>query len=371
MNKIVYIRSSNIYDDSRATKEIFALLENKYKVIIFGWNRDGKASEKCEKLFEEYKTRIKCFFFNEPIDAGIGIKNIDKLLKWIHWVRKTFRCLTKVDAVHACNLDGALGILSYIKKGHVKLIYDIYDYYIDSHNIPSVLKSLIERMEISVINNAELTIICTEERKEQIAKASPKKLIVIHNSPDVENVKKEEQLYDYVYCGSLFSQRLLNELFTKYPENSDLHFAIAGYGKYEKIAKELDKKYKNFTYFGSVSYQDVLDIESKSKVISAIYEPSIRNHRLCAPNKFYEALALSKPVIVCEGTGIDKIVKKNNIGMCIKYSADEFYNALRSLISDDEKCKSMGKKAREIYDREYKWSNMKERLIKGYNKVIN
>ncbi|HHU72431.1 MAG TPA: hypothetical protein GXZ21_10445, partial [Clostridiales bacterium] len=43
MKIIAYIRSSNIYDDSRATKEITALLDEGYKVVVLGWNRDGKA----------------------------------------------------------------------------------------------------------------------------------------------------------------------------------------------------------------------------------------------------------------------------------------------------------------------------------------
>ena len=36
--QILYIRTSNIYDDSRATKEIFALAEKGHKVHVLGWD---------------------------------------------------------------------------------------------------------------------------------------------------------------------------------------------------------------------------------------------------------------------------------------------------------------------------------------------
>ena len=98
------------------------------------------------------------------------------------------------------------------KKHKIKLVYDIYDYYIDSHCVPKIIESLVERLETSIINVADVTIICTEERKEQIAKSTPRRLVVIHNSPDVKKVICKEIKYDYAYCGSLFERRLLREI---------------------------------------------------------------------------------------------------------------------------------------------------------------
>ena len=114
-------------------------------------------------------------------------------------------------------------------------------------------------------------------------------------------------------------------------------------------------------------YSKVLEIESEVKVLSAIYEPNTRNHRLCAPNKFYEALALGKPQIVCRGTGIDKIVEENDIGMVIDYDANQFYEALRKLVADDEKRAQMGARARKLYEEKYDWAIMKRVLLEAYD----
>ena len=116
-------------------------------------------------------------------------------------------------------------------------------------------------------------------------------MLVIHNSPDVPAMKVQEESYDYVYCGSLCDGRLIKEIIEQYSNHSGLEFAFAGNDKYQCDISKIADEYANFTYFGTIPYAKVLEIESKAKVLSAIYEPTIRNHRLCAPNKFYEAIA--------------------------------------------------------------------------------
>lgn len=367
--KVFYIRTSNIYDDSRATKEINAFAERGYKVHVIGWDRDGKARECSEKVFSKYKGNVTVDFFDAHLAGGIGLKNINKLFKWFLWTHRQIKRNSDVDVIHVCNLDAALGVFKYAKRNGIKIIYDIYDYYIDSHSIPKLAEKIVEGLEISVINSAEATIICTEERKEQIAKANPKRVIVIHNSPDVEKVPNVEEKYDYAYCGSLFGQRLIKEIFDDYPKHEDLSFAIAGYGDYSALAKELSYSFQKFNYYGSISYEQVLSIENEAKVISAIYEPTIRNHRLCAPNKFYEALALAKPVIVCRGTGIDQIIANNKAGIVIEYDAEQFYEAVKYLISNPTVCKEMGTNARRLYEQEYKWKIMEKRLLNLYAEI--
>ena len=172
-----------------------------------------------------------------------------------------------------------------------------------------------------------------------------------------------------MYCGGLYGRRLIEEIFEQYPDNSQFKFVFAGSGDYSSKAEQLDREYKNFTYLGPVSYSKVLEVEKRSKVISAIYEPTIRNHRLCAPNKFYEALALGKPLIVCQGTGIDNIVSMDAIGKVIRYDAQEFYRVLMELVNEDNERKKMGEKGRQLYEHKYKWSLMKKRLIELYKRL--
>lgn len=366
---IVFIRSSGIYYDSRATKEIWTLAEEGYNLEIIGWDRTGDAQEKCKEIFYEIIDYINFHFFDLKA-YRLGVRNIHKLLQWVGFIKDKLANIynyKNIFAIHACDFDTGFAVRRFVKKNKIHLIYDIYDYYCDSHNMPRILSKIVSCFENSIVNISDVTIICTEERKVQIEKAHPSKVVVIYNSPDIkEDTYIMEKEFDYVYCGTLSGSRLIKEILEEYHQHTNIKMTFAGTGQYAKLCRELDAMYKQFNYVGVIPYSKVLELEGKSKVISAIYDPSIRNHKLCAPNKFYEALALGVPIIVCKGTGIDLIVKSQHIGDVINYNADSFYQSLEKLIMDDEKSKRIGKRAREIYEKRYKWKYMKEKLIKLY-----
>lgn len=370
MKMLAYVRKSNIYNDSRATKEIEALADDGYRIKVFGWAQGSEAIEKTNEVFFKYGNQISCFFFDVPFKNEFLLFKIINLFFWFAWIKKSIKKDKSFTIIHSCDFDGGASIWKYAIRKKIKFVYDIYDYYLDSHSIPFGFHHIIERIEINIINNADLTIICTEERKEQIKKAIPKRLLIIYNSPDVGVIESTEQTIDYVYCGTLSSQRLLFEILNTYQKNTDLKFVFAGYGEYSRMAEENSRKFENFKFLGTIPYNKVLKIEAESKTIAAIYNPCIRNHKLCAPNKFYEALALGKPLIVCKGTGIDKIVARNDIGIVIDYDVNQFYKAVRKLVNNNILCEEMGKRARLLYEDEYRWSKMKERLLEAYGQLI-
>lgn len=363
--KVAFTRSSTIYDESRATKEIFAFLEQGYDVVVFGWDRKGDAKRQCESLFKSYSSHITFNFYKGNIGNG-AVQKIASRLKWNQWLSKELSKSNNINVIHACDYDTGGAVRRVAKKRGKLYVYDIYDYYVDAHPVPTFLKNAIEKDEIRTINDAIATIICTEERKAQINKAKPQKMVVIHNSPDVEKPLSKEEEYDYAYCGALFDGRLVKEILDAYSNHTNFKFIVAGSGTYADLAKSMDKEYVNLTYKGAIPYSEVLEIETRSKVISAVYEPTIRNHQLCAPNKFYEALALGKPLIVCRGTGIDKVVEENEIGLVIDYNAEEFYYALKRLCDDSNLRLEMGIRARSLYEKRFRWTIMKERLIEIY-----
>ena len=372
MKCVLYVRSNSIFNDSRATKEIETFCKAGYRVIVVGWDRNGDAEERCKNVFQSFQNQLVFCMYKAQVGGNVGFKNIGKLYNWLRFVKHTVKQYShEVEVVHGCNLDSILTCLKTCKKNNIKIVYDIYDYYIDNHlSIPNILRGIIERMEINLINESDICIICTEERREQISKAHPKKVIVVHNTPDVEMISSNIE-YDYFYCGILYKMRLINEIFNGYTQNKDLKIGFAGFGPYSEKAVELNDKYEKFSYHGQVTYKECLNYEAKAICLSAIYEPTIRNHRLCAPNKFYESLALGKPVIVCKGTGIDRLVEEHNIGIVINYDENEFYNAVRFLKNNPKICMEMGKRARNLYETQYNWKMMEQVLLNAYDSLLN
>jgi len=365
--RIAFLRSSEIYNDSRATKEITTLLNAGYSVDVYGWNRTGHALEMSKKVFESYKNQISLYFYS----GNTGNNSFSKImmrLSFGKWLLKQLENNADYSVVHSCDYDTSEASLRYCAKKNVILVYDIFDYYVDAHKVPGFLKKWIENREIKVINNSNATIICTEERRKQIALSSPKRVVVVHNSPEVDECFDQVDVkYDYVYCGGLNKGRLIQEIFHGYMDHCNYEFAIAGPGVYQNLAIELNSQFDNFHYFGSVAYSEVLALERQSRVISAIYDPSVKNHQYCAPNKFYEALALGKPLIVCKGTGIDEIVEKERIGIVIDYNVDSFYKAMCYLIDNEEEAEQMGNRGRTLYEQGFQWKYMSDRIIKLYD----
>jgi len=365
---IGYCRSGSIFNESRSTKEIIALLQAGYNVEVFGWDRDGEAYNKNVRLFSEYKDKVAFHFYK----GRAGKSNINKVfdrIKWAVWLAKAIRKAKNVQVIHACDFDTAFPVFLVNKNHSRKMVYDIYDYYIDAHPVPGPVKNIIEKLDHKIINTAQCVIICTEERREQIKGTEHQKLLVIYNSPEINRLDDAATQYDYCYCGALNDGRLVSEIVDQYENDSNLRFFFAGTGKYSDKLKTLDKSFDEFTFAGSITYDQVLNVEKKTKVLSAIYDPSKRNHQLCAPNKFYEALALGKPVIVVRNTGIDKLVEEYQIGKVINYNASEFFQALKYLISHDDECKKMGIRARRLYEDRYQWSDMKKILVNMYSEL--
>jgi len=369
--RIVYLRSTSIFNDSRATKEINTLIEYDYKLIVLGWDRDGFGASKLSSLSE--KNNFEIAYFKIRSNYGDGCKSLGKLILFQLWLLiKMLKNLNSFDIIHCCDFETALPAFVISKIFKKRLVYDIYDYYIHSRPVPKFLKRFVENLEIGIINSSDTVIICNESRYEQMKKTNPKNIVVIHNTPEINfadnsiSLNKQDNQFRIVYVGLLQSGRLLSEISNIISTKSDIELHIGGYGKLSEYFKELSKKHNNIVFYGEMDYDSALLLEAKADVLFATYDPEIINHKYSAPNKFYEAMAFGKPIIVSKGTGIDKIVEKERNGIVIDYDVKSFFEAIQYLKNNPSRCIEMGENGRLLYDREYSWEIMKKRLLGIY-----
>lgn len=357
---VFFIRSTSTINDSRATKEIKFYEENQYNVVVLGWNRQGVKLENTKNVIYN--------MYNEKSEYGKGLKNLTKMISFQRWIYKNIRnSRDKIDIIHACDFDTAYISYKAYNKKRTKFVYDIYDYYVESHNLGRI-ENIIEKEDTKIISNADLVIICTEKRKNQIRKAKPKKVIVIHNSPEIQAEENNNELnlqkIKLCYVGILQNDRLLKEIAEKIKNKAKYELHIGGFGKYENFFKELSLKSDNIKFYGQMKYEDVIKLEKKCDILFATYNPAIANHKYSAPNKIYEAMALGKPIIVCKDTGIDQLVTEEKIGYVIDYDANKFVEILEKI--DLETYNEMSIRLKKLYSDKYKWENMKRKLIKEY-----
>lgn len=373
MKNVLFIRSNPVNPDSRVEKEVQCLVKNNYRVTILAWDRDCDYSLKKEKLVINkviipiYRVGIKC-------EYGNGIKNLKYNFKFQIIIWQFIKSASnQYDIIHACDFDTAFSAFYSCNKKSTKIVYDIFDFYTDAFHIPTKIKPFILKLDQNLINKADAVIICTEERKKQIVGTSPKKLAIIHNTPPeihddtVKSIKvSNKNQISIAYFGILAEERMIAELLDIVSKNHQYELHIGGFGKLRNQVIKYAKKFNNIKFYGKIPYNEVLTIEKKCDIITAIYEPNNMNHKYAAPNKFYEALMLGKPLIMVNGTGMSKIVENEQIGVIINYNKESLAKGLEQLFLNQVSWDTISGKMKNLYVEKYSWELMERRLLDLY-----
>ena len=367
--KVIILRSNSIDPDSRVEKETNAISNAGHHIGLVGWDRSSnKPTHRYEKSISGKNYCLALVGVKSSFGVGFR-RNLIPLAKFqIRLLWYLWRNRHQYDVLHACDLDTSFTAFLIAKCARKKLVYDIFDYYVDSFSVPGILKRTIISLDQLIINSADAVIVCSEERVEQIKGSNPKKLIVVHNSPpklapqDI-SAKPQEGRIRIAYVGILGPGRGLLEVVNFVTSNSDLcELHIGGYGLLEAEIEEYSRNNENIVFYGRVPYEKTLQIESACDLITAIYDPLVANHRYAAPNKFYEALMLGKPLLVCNNTGIDRVVEDNDIGVAVNYGRTGIAEGFVELFSKRNNWMSMGERMRSLYTSSYSWEEMERRI---------
>lgn len=332
---IALLRSTDGGPDSRFEKYTQFLDDKSIPYVTLCWDRYGVKNPTDNRLY--YKRSSK---------YGLRFKNAFGLLGF-NWFlfRKLVSRRKEYKVIHAADFDTILPAMIMKLLFKKKVIYDIYDWYIDSRSIKNrVIKWLVLQLERINVTKSDAVIICEEGRRKQIV-FNPKNLWILPNIPcfDIpsKGASKNNDGITISYVGILGSGRGLSNLIKIAEQHPEINFVVGGFGPMEDDFKKASTL-PNLDFMGRVAYSDALKIMSASDMIYAMYERVNPNHILAAPNKYYEGLALGTPIITTIGTLVGEKAEKYDTGYCI----DEKFESLENLID------------------EYSWE---ENLIKGEN----
>ncbi len=380
--KILMLRTNKVDPDPRVEKEANSLIKNKdIDLTIHAWDRTSK--HKCVKeTLNLINGEVPIYRIGIKGNWGKGMKkNIIPALKYeiylFFWLLKNIK---KYDIIHAFDLMTGYPALFPVKLFKKKLVYDCCDYYADSQKGPEIIMKKLRKIETKVFEKADYSIICSEKRIEQIKPANPRKMFIIHNSPNINdyNINKKEQTkiiksnsnrLKFVYVGNFCNDRWLLEFLNEAKKNSDeIEVHIGGFGGLNGQIKKLSEKADNIFMYGKMKYSDVLQLEREGDCLVAFYETHLKNHIYAAPNKFYEALAIGKPLMMLKGSGMSEIVEKEKIGAVIEPNGDSFKEGIKK-IKALKKDKSLKKKMNNIFKKEFSWEIMEKRLFDLYEEL--
>lgn len=354
MKKIILLRSNQIKSDSRVEKYLSFFKENNIQYRVFGWDRMG-LNEKLENVT----------FFKRRVGYVVGgLKAAYNRLYWFKFIISSLK-KEKPSFIHACDLDTAFpaAVYKFLYNRNCYLLFDAFDWVSADGAVKNhfIMKKFVHWMEYFSLKQSNKLLICEEERKVQVPNCDKYDYEVLPNipmitSPDGIYVDKPEYKFNndkftFSYVGYFSSSRFLKELL-RLAEEKEINLLIAGYGN-----MEIEDKCRylngsgNVKYFGKVEYKVSLNIMYNSDLIYAMYCKVVNNHYYAAPNKFYEPMALGRPVITTKGIIIGNKVEKMGFGYTIEEDYDELLELVRSLQKDD--LLNKGKIARNLWDKIY------------------
>lgn len=351
------------------------------KVIAVGVKRLSRDSKDDIKVTFATTELPNVYYVEIPIkmDFAGGFRNSLGVLKYqLAVMREARKRAREVDIFYAIDFLMAIPLLFVAILKKKKLIYHIADNFVDAYKVPRFLKPFFIMIDRTIIRLSSAIVIPHESRITKHLQRYKEKIFIIYNTPEdtiskgieaTELLKRNpSKRLRIAYFGVLTEDRFLRELCEAVFRNNSLELHIGGYGPLESYISERAKQCERIIFYGKVSYQRVLDIQKSADLLVAMYDPSVPNNRRSCPNKLYEAMMLGKPIVVAKGMGIEGFVVSQNIGFVSEYSIESFEKLIQELLSKDRQfLESIGKNGRKLYEKEYSWEKMKDRIRKIVN----
>ncbi len=372
--RVALLRSR--FPDVRLEKEARALTKGGFHTEIIAWDRKrGQSSIK-----NGGDVKIKTLKMRAPPSSIL----VPLLLPV--WMCYAFLTLirSRVDTVHAADLDAYLPAILAAKIKNIPVVYDIYDLYAETMNFPicrNGLRKRIGAIDHRLMGRAGAIVLPDKSRLMQIGERFVKKVIYIYNSPEESPEERDINLMvqkheDFVifFGGEVTPDRCLHMVIEAVFGLPGVRLKIVGPAsdEYARQLNALASKTDNIDLELSWHQPEyILKCVRESDALFAIYDPNVPNNRYSSPNKLFEAMMCRKPIIVNSGTSMDRIVQDEKCGIVVQaLTPVEFRQAVLRLKEDAQLRESLGNNGRTAYEERYGWSIMERRLVEAHVNLV-
>ncbi|EKP94113.1 glycosyltransferase [Thermaerobacter subterraneus DSM 13965] len=370
---VVILRSNPVAPDPRVERVARTLARGGFKVTVVGWDREGAFPE-LEGTPFGILVRLRT-----PGRYGGGTRNLPALLRWqLHLVYWLLFHRRYYSMIHACDFDTLVPALLVKLLLGKRVVYDIFDWCADTvRGLPGFLRRCLARVDRWLLGWADAVILADDNRLPQLGKARPRRLEIVYNSPDWDPKDVIRGLPPWrglrlAYIGLLQADRGLLELLEVMRRHPEWELDLGGFGAEEYLIRKAAAALPNVRFRGRVPHHRCMEVYVRADVLLATYDPSVPNYRYSSPNKLFEAMRLGKPIVVAEGTGIDRRVKAWELGYVVPYGdTDSLETALQDAAGwTGEERRAFAVRARRIYDEHFSWRIMSQRLLGLYDDML-
>jgi len=322
-----------------------------------------------------------------------------KMLHPITLVRVFIAGLRQDCDVYHCHEPGSLFVCVLLKLfRRTKLVYDAHEHYpsliADNTIFPSPVKKYVEAFsnlsELLLCRLADLIIVVREDLKERFEKVTNKKVSIIYVYPTksfFQNSKAPSKIiekYDenkviiyegYVDIAARGIDKLLFALKKVVDTIPEAKVVIVGKMPDADLIWveeyiDTNKLHDNFEIVGWIDHDEVPQYLGIADVGVMLLQPIRYNNIMGIPNKIFDYMAGSIPIIASDFPNIHKIVDLANAGILVNpVDVDEIVDAILYLLNNKEHAMKMGKNGRKMVEDLYNWENMEKELHVVYENL--
>ena len=280
--------------------------------------------------------------------------------------RELYRYLEqhRPDLVHASDIETMAAALLYRRRTGARLVYNIHDNLAQRYEVPRSLAWLLNTVEGWCVRAADVTIVPEEFRRNALPASCQEQVQVVRNTPEDSGFAEPDPGSDTIrifFGGWLDWGRGLRALMTIAEKDPGIELRVAGDGAPEIVA-ELEAN-PNVVYLGFVEHDVVMAETRQCHFVAALYDPIRTINRFAASNKLAEALSVGRPVIVNTEMEVGKCLSPADCLVVSEYKrAEELGPKLRELHSNSEAYRAACKAARQVYEAQYAWGPVRERI---------
>ncbi len=323
---------------------------------------------------------------DEKID-GMSIFGVDKpknkVIRVFITPYKVLRKALKLDAdlYHFHDPELIIPALILLWKGK-KVIYDIHEdlprqlFVQKNKGIKrKLMEFFLERFENYGAKRFTALITSTPHIKRRFLRINPR-TENINNFPILDelstkrtNIIKENEV---CYVGGIIKVRGIFEM-VRALEFGDTKLNICG----KFPTKELKNKAMSLKGWEKVIDHGFSSREQVSKVMERsiaglVLFQAYPNHINAQPNKLFEYMSASLPIIMSNFKYWEEITNQYNCGICVDpENPEEVAKAIKQIKDNPEMAKEMGRNARKAVEEKYNWNVEEDKLIALYASILN
>lgn len=368
--RVLMTVSNPFTHDPRVSAEAQSLARAGYDVTVLAWDRGGTVPAK------EVRDGVRIVRVRTTWRMKLLRYDIFRLRPF--W-RLAFRHAailhrqTPFDVVHCHDLD-TLPIGARLKETFgLRLVYDaheIFPYMVELSRAKPWVRRFAE-LDCRLVPSADLVVLAGPAYQPYFSPLARGTVVVVTNSRPLEDGAYEPSSGDRMtiaYYGGFDPNRLLLPLAELAVEDDSFAVEIAGSGPLRDRLQELASRSRgNLRYLGMLSMAEVLPRTRKADVVFAVFDPAARLHKLAPPNKFFEALACGRPILVSKGTWVGDEVEAAGCGLAIEYSKAALREAIAALRQDPALRERMGRNALRFARDRYNWAREEATLLAAYD----